>query len=369
MSRAADVWAVQDSVIDWGLAERVALRFSSKASFTRACYLAGLSEEFDRCTSLAEDLVTQSTGLCSLSGDVRSCVLDRSEWIRRNLFSLCHFIEPLLADTGSLSAEKLSSLELRVSAIELGAALGWMSTRVLGQYDFLVTENDSLSEQDFIYYVGPNVVALERKYAFEPVDFRLWLAIHEVTHRAQFTGVEWMRDHYLNLIRGLLVRFGTYSRGMTQIFQPVFSKYLYRLFRLNSPSSLEDSSFSISAKEENILDRVIGLMSLLEGHADVIMRKASKGMIQGSERFSRVMRVRRQPNFGMDRILYRFFNLDLKIAQYAEGENFVNAIEKIGGSELFQRVWENSVNLPSVNEIRNPKEWVDRIMTTIPNDD
>ena len=83
--------------------------------------------------------------------------------------------------------------------------LGWMSGRVLGQYDLLVVEERRPpDDQDLVYYVGPNVLALEKRFAFPPREFRLWLALHEVTHRAQFTGVPWLREHFLGLVQQTL---------------------------------------------------------------------------------------------------------------------------------------------------------------------
>src|SRR5690606_2928913 len=45
--------------------------------------------------------------------------------------------------------------------------------------------------------VAPNVVQVERELDLDPSDFRLWVCLHEETHRVQFTAVEWLRD-YLN---------------------------------------------------------------------------------------------------------------------------------------------------------------------------
>ena len=58
----------------------------------------------------------------------------------------------------------------------------------------------AIRPQDAVYYVGPNIVSLERRHGFDPREFRLWIALHELTHRAQFTGVPWMRDHFLELV-------------------------------------------------------------------------------------------------------------------------------------------------------------------------
>ena len=92
----------------------------------------------------------------------------------------------------------------KVAGLELGTMLGWMSKRVLGQYDLLVIEDENPQDQDIVYYVGSNVAALEKRFAFPEEDFRLWLALHEVTHRAQFTGVPWMREHFLGLVLSLI---------------------------------------------------------------------------------------------------------------------------------------------------------------------
>src|SRR5919201_732904 len=86
----------------------------------------------------------------------------------------------------------------------MGALLGYLAQRVLGQYDLLVPEEDGRAipgpNGDAVYYVGPNVIGLEKRFAFRPRDFRLWIALHELTHRAQFTGVPWLRGYFLSLV-------------------------------------------------------------------------------------------------------------------------------------------------------------------------
>ena len=102
-------------------------------------------------------------------------------------------------DGPRLGLAPLNGVGRSVSGAQFGAVLSWMSTRVLGQYDLLLTDGDP-QDQDVVYYVGPNVVAMEARYGFDPREFRLWLALHEVTHRCQFTGVPWLRDHFVSLV-------------------------------------------------------------------------------------------------------------------------------------------------------------------------
>ena len=349
-------WAV-----DWELAERVAVRLGSRAPFAGAGQLVGLEADFDRHTHRAEGLVAEATGLRSLVGDARARVVDRPSWIRANLASLRRLLRPLLEPTRSdpLSGS-LSRLGPRATAVEIGAVLGWMSTRVLGQYDLLVLEDEAVEDQDVVYYLGPNVVALERRYAFGSEDFRLWLALHEVTHRAQFTGVEWMRGHYLGLVRTLLENIEAEPRrfltGLRNTLARVGSG------ERHAPSSGVLSLVTTPSQQET-LDRIAGLMSLLEGHGDITMDRAGAGIVSDAGRFSQVVRDHRRSASGATRVFQRLVGLEAKLAQYAEGEAFITAVEFAGGPKLLSRVWEHPVNLPDLAEIRDPDLWLGRVVT------
>ena len=156
--------------------------------------------------------MSETTGLTSLEGAARAEVTDRTGWIRANIRSFRRLLTPLFERAelegrpfGRVLPGPLGTAGRAAAGAELGAVLGWMSTRVLGQYDLLFTE-DADSPGDVVYYVGPNVIAIERRHGFPPREFRLWIAIHELTHRAQFTGVPWMRQHFLDLVdRGVSI--------------------------------------------------------------------------------------------------------------------------------------------------------------------
>ncbi|MGH9299783.1 MAG: zinc-dependent metalloprotease, partial [Acidimicrobiales bacterium] len=198
--------------VDWGVAEKVAVRVGRRSSpELDPGTIARLQSDFAELTPVAESLVSETTGLESLEGSARAEVTDRAGWVRANIRSFRRLIGPLLERAGSdrrLSRslpEPLAMGARAAAGAELGAVLGWMSTRVLGQYDLLFTE-DAGNEGDVVYYVGPNVVSLERRHGFPPSEFRLWIAIHELTHRAQFTGVPWMRAHFLGLVdKGVMI--------------------------------------------------------------------------------------------------------------------------------------------------------------------
>jgi coenzyme F420 biosynthesis associated uncharacterized protein len=234
--------------------------------------------------------------------------------------------------------------------------LAWMSTRVLGQYDQLLVEDERPEDQDVVYYVGPNVAAVERRYGFPVREFRLWLALHEVTHRAQFTGVPWMRDHFLTLVEGTLSGLDTDPRRLFEALR----RSAEELRAGRSP--LEDGGLlTLLATPEQYasIQAIGGLMSLLEGHGDVTMDRAAAERVPNAPLFSRTLRERRRQR-GATKVLSVLIGLDAKLRQYEQGEEFVRAVESAGGRTLFDRVWQAPEWLPSLPEIREPASWVAR---------
>ncbi len=127
-------------------------------------------------------------------------VVDRASWVSANVRSMRRLLEPLTARVGArMAGSPIAPIGRRVAGTETGVLLGYLAQRVLGQYDLLVARRRRRSA-DAVYYVGGNILALEKRFAFRPRDFRLWIAIHECTHRAQFTGVPWMKPYFLSLV-------------------------------------------------------------------------------------------------------------------------------------------------------------------------
>ncbi|MDE0237030.1 MAG: zinc-dependent metalloprotease, partial [bacterium] len=191
--------------VDWRLAERVAKRVGGHEPFLDSYHYRSLAPELAEFTAQAEEMVAAETGLKSMCGAARARVTTRAGWVDANVASFQRLLRPVTDKMAErVSASWFAPVAQRVSGTEMGAVLGWMSTRVLGQYDLLIIEDDRPEDQDMVYYVGPNVMALEHKHGFDPRQFRLWLALHETTHRAQFTGIEWLRPYFLGLVQEAL---------------------------------------------------------------------------------------------------------------------------------------------------------------------
>ena len=346
-------------VIDWGFAATVARRMSGVEPFSQSYHADSLVADFEELTAEAEELVAVNTGLRSLAGPARARVTDRSGWIDANLAGFRRLLGPISERLGErIGSSPLSPVARRVAGAEVGAMLGWMSGRVLGQYDLLVVEDVEPEAQDIVYYVGPNVLALEKRFAFPPRQFRLWLALHEVTHRAQFTGIPWLREHYLGLLDQVL---GAIDPDPKR-FLAAIGRMIDQVRAGHNP--LDDGGVAtLFASEEQraALEQVGGLMSLLEGHGDVTMDRAGAHLIPSADRFSRVLRQRRQQSRGLVKLIQSLVGLEAKLAQYQQGEEFIAVVEEAGGPEVLDRAWAGAEWLPSMVEIRDPEAWLRRV--------
>ena len=344
--------------VDWALAERVATRVSGSEPFASSYHSAGMARDFAEMTERAQVYVEAETGLTSAAGPARARVVDRNDWVRANLASYQRLLRPVLGRLDELGGGAAGSLGGKVAAVELGGLLGWMSSRVLGQYDLLVLEEENPEDQDLVYYVGPNILGLEKRHGFPPDEFRLWVALHEVTHRTQFTGVPWLRPYFLGLVTELM---GAAEPDPKRLFAAV-GRVADGMRTRKNP--LEDGgivALFASPEQREAMDRVGGLMSLLEGHGDVTMDRAALDQVPSADRFARALRARRtNMNLGA-KFLQRLIGLEAKLAQYEQGELFIEAVEKVGGPALLNRAFEDPLNLPTLVEIRDPSLWVARL--------
>jgi coenzyme F420 biosynthesis associated uncharacterized protein len=116
-----------------------------------------------------------------------------------------------------------------------------------------------------------------------------------------------------------------------------------------------------SPEQKAILDRVTGVMSLLEGHADVVMDGVGPDVIPSVASIRAKFTERRKGVGTLDRLLRKLLGLEAKMAQYRDGAAFVRAVVDKVGMDGFNSVWATADNLPTLAEIHDPDSWVARV--------
>lgn len=351
MNESKPVYA--GDLIDFDLASRVCARTLSRSVPLPDKVVRRLETDATAITAVAYERVSKLTGLFSKDGPPRAVVYDRCGWAEANIASLRDLLgrieQPSSARTISPNTITRAS-----SGTQLGLMFAWLSRRVLGQYD-MVTGDPS---RDGIYYVGPNIYGLERRNGFAPSEFRLWIALHEVTHHLQFSGVPWMREYFFDLVS----RATALGAMNAQSFSEARARAMEVLRRGENP--LHEGGIAALIAGTKLLETMReaqALMSLLEGHAEYVMSVCAPEAIPGADRFIRVLRDRRAEGSPLAKILQQALGFEAKLRQYHEGHLFIDEIVRKGGGELVARLWESRRNIPDIDEIRDPRSWIARV--------
>jgi coenzyme F420 biosynthesis associated uncharacterized protein len=353
--------------IAWDTAERIASSIARRRAPMLDYELQAMASDFDELTADAEVLVAEETGLHSLAGPARARVTDRAGWVSANVASFQRLLRPVMdkmeaALAGARGPRLPVNASRQLSGAQVGLLLGWMSGRVLGQYDQLLIEDERPEDQDIVYYVGPNIAAVEQRYGFPPREFRLWIALHEVTHRAQFTGVPWMREHFLSLLDDTLDGLDPDPRQLLEGVRRAVDGLR------SGRNPLEEGGLLgllATPAQQVAIQQIGGMMSLLEGHGDITMDRAALSRIPNAAAFSATLHARRR-QLGISKVFSSLIGLDAKMRQYEQGERFITEVEGVGGRELLTRVWRGPQWLPSWPEIREPARWIERTSSLVP---
>jgi coenzyme F420 biosynthesis associated uncharacterized protein len=236
-----------------------------------------------------------------------------------------------------------------------------MSSKVLGQFDpfFSGPGHDGVAPAaGRLLLVAPNIVHVENELDLDSRDFRLWVCLHEETHRVQFTAVPWMTEHIHGEIDRLVSAVDLDPAKVAAVLGDAV-KRIGDVVRGDEEVSLLDL-FS-TPEQRVVMDRLTGVMSLLEGHADVVMDGVGPQVIPSVDEIRRKFNQRRKGTSYLDRVLRRLLGLDAKMAQYRDGAAFVRAAVDAVGMDGFNAVWAGPENLPSKAEIGDPAAWVRRV--------
>jgi len=336
-------------MVDWDLAVSIGSRVAGEGpQVTREVadqVVSELRDDANRSTGL----VREFTGLVAAERTAPVLAVDRPGWIRANADGFATVIGPLvdkIAEKKGAPTGVSLAIGSRVTGAEVGLLLGFLGSKVLGQFDPFHEPAGRL------LLVAPNIVHVERELGCDPTDFRLWVCLHEETHRVQFTAVPWMRDHLFSEMSAIAE---TVEPG--KIFDDAFGRVSEAV---RGEGSLLDLIGSPEQKE--IMDRVTGVMSLLEGHADVVMDGVGPSVIPSVAEIRRKFDRRRKGVGTLDRLLRRLLGLDAKMAQYRNGARFVRGVVDKVGMHEFNAVWESPANLPTKAEIADPSAWVGRVL-------
>ncbi|MDO5492430.1 MAG: zinc-dependent metalloprotease [Nesterenkonia sp.] len=352
-----------------------------------------------RAAALASvDHVHRITGIPAAAGlgadPEDTLVVDRPTWSRANARTFRRILAPSLKAALERRPDMLregSSSQVFGSALtgtEMGGILAFLSANVLGQFDpFAPGPREGVRGQ--LMLVAPNMVEVRRQLNLEPDDFRLWVCLHEQTHRVQFAAAPWLPEHLM----GLMETISTTTLGAGDVLgerlREAFSQLKEEMRDTRGSSRSERRAQKRAAREQRrdadgdvvpprnrvveviatdegreAFSRATAVMSLLEGHANHVMDHVDSSIVSSVKTIRRRFEARAKNRGIMERLVRRMLQLDVKARQYVDGQRFVDHVVAQIGMEGFNRIWESPETLPTEHELHNPDRWIARVGVT-----
>jgi coenzyme F420 biosynthesis associated uncharacterized protein len=346
-------------IVDWDLAAETGARLVRPGPQIPPDEARAAVVELREAAVAAREHVRAYTGMDAPVSRTPVAVVDRPAWVRSNANGLRVLVDPVVdrLQVASMPAA-LRAVGSRVTALEAGAGLAFLAGKVLGQYELFAPSEEDDPAAGRLLLVAPNIVQTERELGVDPSDFRLWVCLHEETHRVQFGAVPWLRDHIVERIRTLVEGAQAGLAGAAERVPDLVAAVSAAVRGEPGPSLAEAMQ---NPEQRALLAEVTALMSLLEGHADVVMDGVGPSVIPSVENIRAQFQRRREHPTRIDATLRRLLGLDAKLRQYREGAAFVRAVVDRVGVTGFNRVWESPETVPRPQELTDPAAWVLRV--------
>ncbi|MFJ8661041.1 zinc-dependent metalloprotease [Streptomyces sp. NPDC093795] len=362
-------------MVDWNLAVATATRLVRPGPEVSRDEAREVVAELRRHAKASEEHVRAYTRMIPEGHepqDTPVLVVDRAGWIKANVAGFRELLTPLLGKmqerrSATPGSAVLGAVGGKVTGVELGMLLSFLASRILGQYETFAPATrefpSGANGGGRLLLVAPNIVHVERELDVDPHDFRLWVCLHEETHRTQFTAVPWLRDHLQGEIQSFLsatdVDPGTVVERLREAAQTLVGGRPEAEEGEPSPSFVE---LVQTPEQREILGRLTAVMSLLEGHADYVMDGVGPQVVPSVAEIREKFQARRARGASrLDLALRKLLGLDAKLRQYRDGERFVRAVVDEVGMDGFNRVWTSPNTLPTKAEIAAPADWIARV--------
>ncbi|KAA0097537.1 hydrolase [Mycolicibacterium sp. P1-18] len=356
------------NTVDWEYAATVGAKLVRPAPPVTDYTRQQAIEQLATSARAAEGPVRDVTGLNEGAAITDARIVDRAEWVRAATQSM------RVMTTGGQQQGGSSGgmLARRVTGAQTGAVLAFVSSGILGQYDPFASgggqersdSGDRAGGELLLVY--PNVIAVERQLRVPPADFRLWVCLHEVTHRVQFRANPWLAEH---MSASLAVITDESGQELTQVIGRLGE--FVRSKRAAGGQAAEPNSEGMvgflraiqSEPQRKALDQLLVLGTLLEGHADHVMDAVGPKVVPSVTTIRRRFNERRQRKQPpLQRILRSLMGFDAKMNQYTRGKAFVDHVVGEVGMSAFNTVWTGPETLPLPAEVDDPRRWIARVL-------
>ena len=342
--------------VDWGIAVATAHKLIKPGPAVPMEEAGRTVGQLRDVTGVAETHVRDLTGLGADLPLLPAEVVDRRGWVVAAAEGLEALTEGALPTAASNRA--IGGVLAGSAGVQAGMVLAYLGGRVLGQYDPFGGSDDGR-----LLLVAPNIIAAQRALDVPGEDFRMWVCLHECTHRLQFTAVPWLRGYFAGEVKKFLSGLDETATGALNRLPEMI-----RTIRRRPEDDTTSSGGPIglvemlqSPQQRAVFDRLIALSTLLEGHADHVMDAVGPSVVPSVATIRARFTARRRGGGLLDRILRTLLGVDAKVKQYAVGAAFTQHVVDAVGMDGFNAIWTSPDTLPLRSELGEPAAWVRRV--------
>ncbi|HEX8977714.1 MAG TPA: zinc-dependent metalloprotease [Solirubrobacteraceae bacterium] len=343
-------------MIDWILAEKI------------AGYVAGTGDaptpkaDLDALATESERRVTAYTGLRPVRTLPPPEGIARREWVQTNIKAMRQLLDPVLDRANDrLSGPLKPAMQIALGFVvttEVAVVLGYLAQRVLGQYELVLLDESTEATPPRLLFVLPNLGQAVRAFEAQEDEFMTWVALHEVTHAVQFTGVPWLHGYVAGLVREMLAKAELRMDAERRLRLPSAAEIRRVAGAVRSGDLV---SIFTSRAERETFDRIQAVMAVIEGHAEHVMDAVAPDLLPSLPQLREALDRRRKTQSGLNRLFAKLLGLELKLRQYEQGKAFCDAVVQRAGTEGLAYVFSGPEALPTLQELQDAPRWLRRV--------
>jgi len=324
---------------------------------------------FTEAVGAAEYVVA---GYSRLTGDepMRAEVIGRRRWIVSTMsgwgWLLTLVASRLSSEVTSFASERgeevnpmgavMGQIAPLLLGMQAGTLIGQLARDALGRYDPAIPREDD----GHLFFVSSTVNEVADGYGFDRDTFRRWLALEDVARHTATRVSPWIdrysRSLFVELVESLEIDASDLERKLADL-------------QSRGPEALQegfDTSDMLpivqTPRHTKALDTLRAFTAVIEGYARHVANAVSEEVVGDSARIEKGMQRRSASPTAGRAMLRAMLGLTFDPLLAQSGVTFCNAVVELRGIPSLNRLWEAPDNLPTLTEIRDPFQWIERVL-------
>jgi putative hydrolase len=327
------------------------------------------ARELQEAVHSAELLVSGYTRL-TVEEPARTEVIDARAWVARTLdgwnWLLAHLAGRFSDEVTSFASDRgeevnpmgtvMGQIAPLLLGMQAGSLVGQIARESMGRYDPPIPRDDD----GHMFFVGANIERVAGEYNLEVPTFRKWLALHDASRHIVMAAHPWVgryrRSLFIELVDSIEIDASDLERRLADL-------------QTRGPEALQEGLGGAemlpivqTERHQGALDRLRAFTATLDGYAHHASTAVMEPLVGDATRIEEGMRRRAASPTEGEAMLEAMLGISFDRALEVSGATFAAAVVELRNMDALNRVWEAPDNLPTIEEIKDPFAWMERVL-------